>query len=115
MADIAVTKQFLTSFMTTKGARKVFGVFKVVLDGTTYATGGLEVDLSPYMSKVDVAIPVSEAGSGYSAEIDDATFSSAKPKLMLFYADYDAGTDGALIQHPASAVTATYNLLVIGS
>lgn len=83
----------------------------------TYATGGLAVDwsdsgLDDYFPGDDdnIVAVIHCGGGGYISEYD-----YTNSKLKVYYADYDAGADGALIEYPASALTATFTLCVIKS
>lgn len=77
----------------------------IALD-SSYPTGGEAISANALgLGKVAALIPTGSGQLGYHAEWD-----GANSKLLMFYADYDAGADGALIQVPdttdLSAVTA---------
>lgn len=69
-------------------SRMVHGVITV---GGNYATGGYSLDLSGLIP--DLALVIIEQKGGYMAAYD-----YANKKVLVYYADYDAGADGALIQ-----------------
>ena len=81
------------------------------IGGDNYATNGLACDpvanLAQLTGKTVVGIAVL-GGGGYVGEYDHTN-----EKLKVFYADYDAVADGALIEYPdATALTASFQLLV---
>jgi hypothetical protein len=79
----------------------------------TYTTGGMAVDLTDsglddQFTDHTVLAVASLGGGGYVGEYDHVN-----EKLKVYYADYDAVADGALVEFPASALTATFTLLVL--
>lgn len=83
---------------TLSGKPEGFPSGNVVLFGTitmdsSYPTGGesLASLFATYLSSVTDVMPL--PAGGYVPEFD-----SANNKLLAYYADYDAGADGALIQ-----------------
>lgn len=90
-------------------------VHRITFDvgGDTYTTNGLVFDWTDsgldgeFKGKTILGVTCL-GGGGYVAEYD-----YTNDKLVVYYADYSSGADGALIEHPASALTATFTLLVI--
>ena len=68
----------------------VFGKLSAV---GNYATGGYALDLSSYIPNVQFVLI--EPKAGYISQYD-----YANKKVIVYYADYDASADGALIQVP---------------
>lgn len=76
-----------------KAGKKRQVVTEVTLD-SSYPTGGEAITAAQLgLSKVDVAI--CETNTGHIAQYD-----KANAKIKMYYADYDAVADGALIQVP---------------
>jgi hypothetical protein len=63
------------------------------IDLGTYATGGLDLDLSEWFNSVEFLAV--EPFSGYVFQYD-----YTNKKVLAYYADYDAEADGALIEYP---------------
>jgi hypothetical protein len=80
----------------------------------TYATGGLAVDwsdsgLDGELDDKTVVGVICLGGGGYVGEYDHDN-----AKMKVYFADYDAVADGALIEYTNStALTATLTLLVL--
>lgn len=76
-----------------------------------YAAGGVAIAPSDcdLTTRIDAMVPEGNS-AGYTVWYD-----RTNGMLEIWYSDYDAGADGALIEHPASAMTANIAyFLVIG-
>lgn len=86
--------------------RKRQTVTLVTMDDS-YPTGGEAVTANQLgLTFVDAAI--CQTNSGHIAQYD-----KANAKIMLYYADYDATGDGALIEVPAATNVATVVVTVL--
>jgi len=76
--------------------------FSVTFDNS-YAAGGEPISASSQLpNKVHGGIVIKGAG-GYVIEVEPQTnFGPTAPKLRVYYADYDAAADGALIEVPTT-------------
>lgn len=116
---VTLTKEFLASFMTTKGIPKIVGVFKAAITGS-YTTGGAYADTSPYFKTVDMAIPLNtEDASGYVYQIDDGSYSAGKFKIEMLVGDVGAAGTAVLTEvannKGLGGILPKARMLVIGS
>lgn len=85
----------------------------IAYSAETYTTDGMAVDWEDtdlddeLVDKTIIAV-IDLGSAGYHAEYDYTA-----DKLKVFYCDNNAVADGPYIEHPASALTATFQLLVV--
>lgn len=110
---MAISSALVVSGKDAPGDPNYFHRATFTVGGDSYATGGLawdpiaDITDTPLRGKTVVAV-VPLGGAGYVAEYDHTN-----KKVKVFYADYDAVADGALIEHPASALTAVFEFLIV--
>lgn len=75
----------------------------------TYPTGGETVTTDNFLLSASIESMNFFDGGGYVP-----IFDRSNSKIKMMYADYDAVADGALIEHPATALSATVQAEVIG-
>jgi hypothetical protein len=99
MADLIITPHYAEPTdmlgLCGLGGKMVFGQFDS--DGGNYVTNGVSLDLSALLPR-GVGLILFENKSGYIFQYDY----TAK-KVKVYFADYDAGADGALIQYTNGA------------
>ncbi len=114
--SVAVTVTKLTRFAPEVAVAKVSVVFD-----NSYPTGGEVVDLSAFLTRIHVVVPMGPSTTGYVMKPIDAAgtqFVAGKFTAKAWYGDNNNAADGPLIEVPnttdLSAETAEFLVLYAG-
>lgn len=96
----------VSQVFVNRAGKKRQAVTEITMD-SSYPTGGEAVTAAQLgLATVDVAL--CSTNTGHIAQYD-----KANAKIKLYYADYDAVADGALIEVPAATDVATVVVTVV--
>lgn len=110
---MAITKTVEADSTGQPGAPDFLTRVQMVIGGDNYATNGLPFDpVTPEAELIalegrEIIAVIPMPNAGYVPEYDYAA-----KKMKVFYSDLSESTDGPMIEFPASALTATFQVFI---